>query len=171
MSIVFLITLVMGFFFYLSFKIGFHSEAFSVMSKSAWLFLVLAIPSVLNNFYFQTCIPTIASFLKYKKKQIFSCIFVGFSSMLLLFTVWLFFSLTNAGRAYVEGLNKLNPFEITFDTIAHTPFVGRWLPYILATNIFISLVCSLAILTDFYKDLLISILPKKSDLGCAKAPD
>jgi len=149
----FLIALIMCILFYLSFKIGFTLKVPMSPTNSSWLFLVLVIPSIFNTLYFHTLIPTIAHFLNYKKKLIQMCIIVAFTFAMLLFTAWLFFSLTPRERSYEESLSQLNPADITFQSLAQIPFIGRWLPYLLATNVFTSILCNLIILVDFLKDV------------------
>jgi amino acid permease len=149
----FLVTVVMGILFYLSFKVGFHITTPFDLSHSTWLFLVLVIPSTINTLYFHSLVPSIAEFLKYKKGSILSCIFASFTFSVVLFTAWLFFSLTPSARSYEESLSQINPSDVTFQTLAQIPYIGRWLPYLLATNLFTSILGSLVILVDFFKDI------------------
>lgn len=149
----FLLSLLSAVFVYLCFSSGsiFGKEA--KFTEFRWLFLFIVFPTVINSLYYNTFIPTIASFLNYNRKQLQSSIVVALTLASLFFIAWLW--LTSVSSFDVqEALNKLDPLSINYASLTAVPFFGKWLPPLLGLNIATTCLGVGAILVDFWGDLL-----------------
>lgn len=139
--------------FYFSFTPGFSQEYSLHFAELKWSFFLLSISSIVNTLYYHTLIPTIASFLNYSKKKTLSCIVVGYLAAISVFTLWVFFSITSAGKSFENYLSQVNPTNITYDDLIKIPFIGKWLPFLTGLCLITSILCNMAILVDFFADL------------------
>ena len=164
LKINFLLLILLGLFFYLSFISGVDMKSSPIPAHFEWGLLFLAIPSLISSLYFQTLIPSLASYLDNDIKKLKSACITGLTIAWLLLGAWLLAIITKVSGTF-ENLDKLASNAISYNALIQIPGFGRWLPYLLCASFSANTLASSTILVDFFSDMFqISSKQRKKSL-------
>lgn len=122
--------------------------------RANWIYILFAIPSMYNAFYFQSIVPSLATFLKRDWVQLKRAIWIGsaLAFIFFLFWLWLTVGLTTdltitaafeTGQPLIEGIRVLGK----------TPYIGKATLYIAFCTLTASILVIGIANVDFYADL------------------
>lgn len=147
-----LLTFAMGVFFYFCFTTHLVGSV-PAFKELKWGLLFIVFPSIINNYYCHTLIPTVASFLNYDRKRLQVSIFTGFSIGMLFIIFWLWLMFMSIPQLNLQEFSKIDLNATAYSSLIQTPFFGKWLPILLVLSTLATSLGLSVVLVDFFSDI------------------
>lgn len=124
------------------------------LTRTNWIYIVFAIPSFYNAFYYQSIIPSLATFLKRNWVSLKTAIWFGttFAFLFFIFWIWLTVGLTT-DLTITTAFETNQPIFKGIQILNQTPYIGKATLCVTFFAIIASLLAAGIALVDFYSDL------------------
>lgn len=124
------------------------------LSRTNWLYILFAIPSLYNAFYFQGIIPSLATFIKRDWKGLKIAIWIGTTGALVFFLAWIWLTIgLTSDYTIARAFETDKPLVSGIEILNQTPYIGNATLWVSFFAILASIFAAALTLVDFYFDL------------------
>jgi len=119
-----------------------------------WIYFLLGVSGLYDLFYFQSTIPTVATYLKRNWRRAKAALWIGTLVPLFLFWLWMWFIETPSIEIkFVQAFGNYHPFLQDLLAFHRTHFGGIWIDLVMFLGFLTGLLSTSVVFFDFFTDL------------------